>query len=134
MNPEEVQQFKRDLVRAFENRTPDTTSLEIMRLLDRFPPDMRAKMRSEWHEQANPEHAWRNARINEFDFNNTGSMTVLLLLLAEHHPAFALSEEQWAGLSACDDELEEIDGSRPFTDPVGYLNSRNHDDGPCGMD
>ena len=134
MNKEEVVQFKRDLIKAFENRTPNTTSLEIMRLLDRFPPDMRAKMRGEWHEQANPEYAWRNSKMKDFDFNNEGSITVLLLLLAEHHPAFALSEEQWAGLSACDDEFEALDGSRPFTDPLGFLNGRNATDGPCGID
>ena len=134
MNKEEVVQFKRDLIAAFERRTPNTTSLEVMRLLSRFPLDMREKLKAEWHEQANPEQAWSHAHFQDFQFVNEGSITVLLLLLAEHHPAFALSEEQWAGLSACDDEFEEIDGSRPFTDPVGYLNSLGRNDGPGGMD
>jgi len=131
---EEVEQFKRDLVSAFENRKPNTTSLEIMRLLDRFPPDMRSKMREEWREQANPERAWADAHIQDFEFHNSGSMTVLLLLLAEHHPAFAFSPEQWAALSEIDDELEEVSGDRPFTDPVGVLNRHGRDDGPGGMD
>lgn len=134
MKKEEVEQFKRDLVSAFENRTPNTTSLEIMRLMDRFPPEMRSKMREEWCEQANPEQAWANAYIRDFDSNNAGSITVLLLLLAEHHPDFVISPEQWAALSELDDELEEISGDRPFTDPIGLINRHGRNDGPACMD
>lgn len=117
MKRAEVEQFKRDLIEAFGRRTVGTTSLEIMRLLDRFEPDIRAKLRDEWIECANPEPFLHPDARDDFEFANAGSVAQLLLCLAEHHPSFAITDEQWSQLRDIDDRAEARGETRTFTLP-----------------
>lgn len=97
-------------------------------MVDRFEDaDLRARLRPEFVEQANPEQVWADAIINDFENNNIGSMTLLYMTLAAHHEGFVPTEEDYEQLRVCDDELEELGQGRIWT-------FARHDETPNGMD
>lgn len=99
-------------------------------MIDRFDDaDLRARLRPEFVEQANPERAWTDAVISDdIQLNTQSSMTVLYMTLAEHHVGFIPTEEQYDQLRVCDDELEEHGQGRIWTF------ARHDDESPSGMD
>jgi hypothetical protein len=127
---EYVEIFKQDLISAFENRAPNVVSLEVVRLLGRFEdPELRRRLHPEFVEHANPERAWADASINEFEFNNQGSISYLLLVLGQEYEPFAFTPEQWKELGMIDDKWEAGGDGRVFT-----AAPLSENDGPTGMD
>ena len=62
MNKEEFFEYRQELVRAFKRRTPNTESLEILRLARRFgDPNLVSRLEPEFRDMANPERAFPKA-------------------------------------------------------------------------
>ena len=107
MDTKEFEEFRRQLAFAFRDRTPNTECLEVIRLLMRFPPEVRAPWEDEWRAVANPENFWEGSKCMDKEYLDASSFGYLYLLLMQE-VGFEPAAHEYQLAEAIDDDMIDL--------------------------
>ena len=79
----------------------------MIRLLQRFPPEVRAPWEEEWRAVANPEKFWEGSHFTDKEYLDAGSFTYLYMLLMQE-VGFTPADHESQLAEVIDDDMLEL--------------------------